>query len=183
MDGLSGHAGATTKICLNVNPLSWVLFISQVLYLTKVISIIQQHGLMGTSCFLQGIKPMTFGKIWDLTFWSQELKGTWLTFPCSTKEKNLSTSLLKAVIFISPCWSEDSMKWYIPTWKHIQYIHWQTSTLALNSNTHTFIYYLKGEELSFSFGVTPVANTGLVHDSGSDGPSRREGTCGNNFAP
>lgn len=111
-----------------------VLFISQVLYLTKVISIIQQHGLMGPSCFLQGIKSLTFGKIWNLTFWSQELKGTWLTFPCSTKEKNLSTSLLKAVIFISLCWSEDSMKRNIPTWKHIQYVHWQTSSLEFQDS-------------------------------------------------
>lgn len=42
--------------------------------------------------------------------WKSGTKRHLLTFPCSTKEKNLSTSLLKAVIFISPCWSEDSMK-------------------------------------------------------------------------
>lgn len=110
------------------------------------------------------------------------LEGTWLTFPCSTKEKNLSTSLLKAVIFISPWWPKNSMKQNITTWKHTD-VHQQTGMIALDSNTHAFIYYLKGEELSFSSRVAPVADTRLVHDSGSDGPSRREDTCDNNFAP
>lgn len=61
IDGLSGHAGATTKACLNVNPHSFmVLFIFQVLHLTKVSSILQQHRLLGTNYFPQGIKPLTF---------------------------------------------------------------------------------------------------------------------------
>lgn len=37
-------------------------------------------------------------------------------------------------------------------------------------STHTLIHYLKREELSLSFRVTPGADTGLVGDSGSDSP-------------
>lgn len=108
------------------------------------------------------------------------LEGPWLTFPCSTKEKNLSTSLLKTVIFISPCGSKNTVKQNIPTWRHActhKQVRW-----PLDCNTHTFIYYLKGEKLSFSSWITPVADTGLVHDSGSDGPSRGEDTSDKNFA-
>lgn len=42
----------------------------------------------------------------------------------------------------------------------------------LHSSTHTLIHYLKGEELALSSRVTPVADTGLVGDSGSDSPPR-----------
>lgn len=38
--------------------------------------------------------------------------------------------------------------------------------------THALIHYLKGEELALSSRVTPVADAGLVGDSGSDGPTR-----------
>lgn len=40
------------------------------------------------------------------------------------------------------------------------------------SSTHTFIHYLKGEELALSLRITPCADIGLVCDSGSDSPSR-----------
>lgn len=40
------------------------------------------------------------------------------------------------------------------------------------SFTHALIHYLKGEELALSSRVTPVADAGLVGDSGSDGPPR-----------
>lgn len=55
----------------------------------------------------------------------------------------------------------------------------------LHSSTHTFIYYLKREELALSFRVAPVADTGLVGDSGSDSPPRdthRVDACNNSSA-
>lgn len=43
---------------------------------------------------------------------------------------------------------------------------------ALSSSTHTFIHYLKREELALSSRITPGADIGLAGDSGSESPPR-----------
>lgn len=159
----------------------WTCFISLFwkdvstnIYLQHSVILGNVHEMQTLSVFCQIFKKLLSLQVWtDISEWDL------LTLPCSTREKNLSASLLKAVIFISPCWpahfhvtafrcmdkTKNCNVWHMLTCKRQIF-------RPLYSSTHTLIHYLKGEELALSSRITPCADIGLVCDSGSDSPPR-----------